>query len=104
MSLADVPSGERVRIEEIRAGRTLRGRLMSMGILPGVEVTVLTAGRGGPVIVAQNDCRIALGMGMSSRIIVSRLGAADRRASSGVREPTEDGHGTRATDSRDPQC
>lgn len=73
MTLADTGSGERVRIVEINAGRNMRGRLLGMGIMPGSEVRVLSSGRGGPVIIAQNDCRMALGFGMSRRIVVSRI-------------------------------
>ena len=73
MTLADNGSGETVRIVEIKAGRNLRGRLLGMGIMPGSEVRVLSGGRGGPVIIAQNDCRMALGLGMSKRIVVSRM-------------------------------
>ena len=73
MTLADTGTGESVRIVEIKAGRSVRGRLLGMGIMPGSEVRVLSGGRGGPVIIAQNDCRMALGGGMSRRIVVSRL-------------------------------
>jgi ferrous iron transport protein A len=73
MTLADTGSGETVRIVEIKAGRNVRGRLLGMGIMPGSEVRVLSGGRGGPVIIAQNDCRMALGLGMSKRIVVSRM-------------------------------
>jgi Fe2+ transport system protein FeoA len=44
-----------------------------MGIMLGSEVRVISGGRGGPVIIAQNDCRMALGLGMSKRIVVSRM-------------------------------
>jgi ferrous iron transport protein A len=73
MTLADTGSGERVRVVEIKAGRSVRGRLLGMGIMPGSEIRVLSGGRGGPVIIAQNDCRMALGQGMSKRIVVSRV-------------------------------
>lgn len=73
MTLADTGSGENVRILEIKASRSVRGRLLGMGIMPGSEVRVLSGGRGGPVIIAQNDCRMALGLGMSKRIVVCRL-------------------------------
>jgi ferrous iron transport protein A len=73
VTLAETGSDEVVRILEIKAGRSVRGRLLGMGIMPGSEVRVLSGGRGGPVIIAQNDCRMALGLGMSKRIMVSRL-------------------------------
>jgi len=79
MTLADTSSGERVRIVEIKAGRNVRCRLLGMGIMPGSEVRVLSGGRGGPVIIAQNDCRMALGLGMSKRIVVCRVDPDARR-------------------------
>ncbi|HTW90943.1 MAG TPA: FeoA family protein [bacterium] len=80
MTLADAGSGDNVRVVEIKAGRSLRGRLLGMGIMPGSEVRVLSGGRGGPVIIAQNDCRMALGQGMSKRIVVSRMDPDARTA------------------------
>jgi ferrous iron transport protein A len=78
MTLADTGSGENVRVVEIKAGRSVRGRLLGMGIMPGSEIRVLSGGRGGPVIIAQNDCRMALGQGMSKRIVVARMEPGDR--------------------------
>jgi ferrous iron transport protein A len=78
MTLADTGSGESVRVVEIKAGRSVRSRLLGMGIMPGSEIRVLSGGRGGPVIIAQNDCRMALGQGMSRRIVVTRMEPGDR--------------------------
>jgi ferrous iron transport protein A len=72
-ALSEVPAGRRARICDIRAGRALKGRLMSMGLRPGVEIRVMRAAHGGPVMIAREDCRIAIGVGMSSKILVEEL-------------------------------
>ena len=73
MSLADLPAGRRARISEIRAGRAMKARLMSMGLRPGVEIRVMNKGRGGPVMIAREDCRMAIGASMSRDILVEEI-------------------------------
>lgn len=73
MTLADAPSSSRVRVSAIRAGRNLVARLCSMGLFPGVEVRVLAAGHGGPVMVGLNRTRLAIGCGMAGKILVEPL-------------------------------
>jgi len=43
-----------------------------MGIIPGAELEIVHAGRGGPLIVRVHEGRIVLGRGMAHRIIVTR--------------------------------
>jgi len=76
LSLADVGTGVSVRIGAIRGGRGLVGRLCSMGLMPGTEVQVVGGRRGGPVIVGLRGCRIAIGCGMASKIMVEPVGDA----------------------------
>jgi Fe2+ transport system protein FeoA len=40
-----------------------------MGLIPGVKLTVLGT-RGGPIMIAVNDTRLALGFGMAKKIMV----------------------------------
>ena len=80
LSLADVETGASVRISEIQGGRGLVGRLGSMGLLPGTEVKVVGGRRGGPVIVGLRGCRIAIGCGMASRVLVEPTEESDRTA------------------------
>jgi Fe2+ transport system protein FeoA len=40
-----------------------------MGLIPGVKLTVLGK-RGGPIMIAVNDTRLALGFGMAKKIMV----------------------------------
>ncbi|MCX6843627.1 MAG: FeoA family protein [candidate division WOR-3 bacterium] len=70
LSLADVGTGVSVRIDAIKGGRGVAGRLSSMGLVPGTEVQVISGSRGGPVIVGLRGCRIAIGCGMANKIMV----------------------------------
>lgn len=71
MPLSMVRSGERVRITAINAGRGMQARLASMGLIPGVELTVVSSHSRGPYVVAVKDSRIVLGRGMTRKIEVS---------------------------------
>ena len=67
-SLAEMPAGQRVRITGHRGGRMLRARLLSMGLNLGREVDVLQNNRG-LIIVGVNGGRVALGRGISQKIL-----------------------------------
>ncbi len=69
LSLVEV--GKIVRLVNVTAGRELKARLAAMGLVPGVEMKMLNNANGkGPYIVAIKDCRVALGRGMSQKILV----------------------------------
>jgi ferrous iron transport protein A len=70
MSLSMARPGERATILEIRGGRGLRGRLANLGLLPGVEIEVIS-NRPGPLIIKRGAARLGLGHGMAHRILVS---------------------------------
>ena len=67
-SLAEMPAGQRVRITGHRGGRMLRARLLAMGLNLGREVEVLQNNRG-LIIVGINGGRVALGRGISQKIL-----------------------------------
>ena len=69
MPLTMVNPGQEVTLIDIHGGRGIRARLYSMGLIPGVRLTVLGA-RGGPIMIAVNDTRLALGFGMAQKIMV----------------------------------
>ena len=71
--LADIGTGRWVRIREVRAGKTLRGQLLNLGLLPGTRVRVMSASHHGPFILARDDCRFAIGAGMTRKIFVEPL-------------------------------
>jgi Fe2+ transport system protein FeoA len=72
LSLAEVPAGGRVRITGHRGGRMLRARLLAMGLNLGREVDIIQNNRG-LIIVGINGGRVALGRGISQKILVERV-------------------------------
>ena len=66
--LAEIPAGRRVRITGHRGGRMLRARLLAMGLNLGREVDVIQNNRG-LIIVGVNSGRVALGRGISEKIL-----------------------------------
>jgi ferrous iron transport protein A len=69
MRLTMVNPGQEVILIDILGGRGIRSKLYSMGLVPGTKLIVL-GNRGGPVMIAVNDTRLALGIGMARKIIV----------------------------------
>ena len=67
-SLAEFSAGRRVRITGHRGGRMLRARLLAMGLNLGREVEVIQNNRG-LIIVGVNGGRLALGRGISQKIL-----------------------------------
>ncbi len=70
--LSAVPSGRRVRITNYAGGRMLRSRLASLGLTLGREVSILQNNRG-LIIVGVNGGRVALGRGVTQKIMVVPL-------------------------------
>lgn len=69
--LTIIKSGKQVTVRSINGGKKLSGRLTAMGIFPGVELTVITNDLNGAVLVGIGPARLALGRGMSMKIMVS---------------------------------
>ena len=61
--------GQELTLIDINGGRGIRSKLYSMGLIPGVKLSVV-GGNGGPIMIALNDTRLALGRGMAEKIIV----------------------------------
>ena len=70
MSLALMCSGKRVRFLGAQAGRGLRARLSTMGLVPGVEIEVVRSSSHGPVVVGVRGSRMVLGHGVAQKIMV----------------------------------
>jgi Fe2+ transport system protein FeoA len=75
--LALVPSGQQVRIIGYEGGRMLRARLMAMGLNLGQVVQILQNNRG-LIIVGVNGGRVALGRGVSHKIMTAPVEAASK--------------------------
>jgi len=72
--LADVPPGQRVRISSFAGGRMVRSRLASLGLNLGREVVIIQNNRG-LIMVGVNGGRVALGRGVSQKIMTTPLPA-----------------------------
>jgi len=70
LRLSDSLSDSVVRVERFAGGEKLRDKLLSMGLLPGKDIEVLSVRKNGPVIVKINDTRIVIGHGMASKIVI----------------------------------
>lgn len=70
MPLAMVGPGWKVQIVCVRGGRRMQRRLGDMGLTPGVVVSVLNSQIPGPMILNLRGSRLALGHGMTMRILV----------------------------------
>ncbi|RLB04442.1 MAG: ferrous iron transport protein A [Deltaproteobacteria bacterium] len=68
--LSMVQEGERVRVVEIRAGRGLIRRLLSIGIGLGDVIEVISNSPPGQVIIGKGGMRLGLGFGMAHKILV----------------------------------
>ena len=66
-----VQVGRRVRLLALNAGRGLQGRLVAMGLVPGVEIKVLSNSVHGPFLIEVKGSRIMLGRGMAQKILVA---------------------------------
>ena len=69
--LINLNEGESGKVVEILAGRGFRMRLTEMGFDKGSRLRVINKSGYGPIIVeVKGCCRIALGRGEASKIIV----------------------------------
>lgn len=71
MPLAMVSPGETVSVVGIAGGRGLARRLTDMGLTPGVKVKVVNNSMPGPVMIELRGSKLALGHGVSQKIMVS---------------------------------
>ncbi|AFH42315.1 ferrous iron transport protein A [Fervidicoccus fontis] len=67
--LIDVREGEKVKIVRIDAGEEAVKKLLRLGIIPGTEVEVIKNNYG-PLLVKIRDLNIAIGRGISQKILV----------------------------------
>ena len=71
--LTMLPPGVKGRVVNIGSyGKGLAMRVSNMGLYDGIEVKVLNSSRAGPVLLQVKDCTIALGRGISNKILVAR--------------------------------
>ena len=68
--LSKVRTGETVKLANIDAGRGLKSRLTAMGLVPNVEITVVSSERPGPFVINVKDFKMMLGRGMAHKNMV----------------------------------
>lgn len=68
--LSLVSPGKEVILKAIEGGRQLKSRLTDMGLVQGMQFRVLQNFRPGPCVICIENSRIALGRGISEKIIV----------------------------------
>ncbi len=71
MPLVFASENEIVEVVKIEGGHGAYEKLMEMGIIPGAKIRMVYNAKG-PVIIAVNDSKYALGKGIASKIIVRR--------------------------------
>jgi ferrous iron transport protein A len=70
--LTMVTPGEEVTLIGISGGRRVRSKLLSMGLIPGAKIRVLSKNGAGPLLIVIKDTRLALGWGMACKILVKQ--------------------------------
>jgi ferrous iron transport protein A len=75
--LSEAKVGARLKIEMLDAGKGLNERLARLGLYLQSDMEVLQLRLGGAMVVARGDTRIALGAGMTAKIMVSEIPATD---------------------------
>ena len=70
MPLSMASPGEKVKVAAIKAGWGLERRLADMGLTPGVQIKVVNSLGHGPVVIEVRGSRLALGHGISHKIMV----------------------------------
>jgi Fe2+ transport system protein FeoA len=93
--LSEAAAGDVVRVTGIRGDEAFRGRVLAMGILPGVTLTVVKGGRRQPLLVALPGSRCVVDRHSSEMIAVRGVrphpsekgqdGEAERSAGGGQR-------------------
>lgn len=71
--LSMISSGQTVLLNNIDSNQILKSRLAAMGMVTNTEIIVIRTDRPGPFIVNVKGSRIALGRGMTHKIMVQRI-------------------------------
>jgi len=72
MSLSQVKKGK-VKIMGFLGGKHFQRKMFALGIFVGDVVEVIANNYPGPVIIAKNSLRIAIGFGMATQILVEKI-------------------------------
>lgn len=70
MPLVMAARGSKVRLVSVNGGKQMTSRLAAMGLMPGVEVEIISNSPGNPFILDVRGSRLVLGRGMAHKIFV----------------------------------
>ena len=69
--LSEAPLSTPLRVTGISGGQRSQARLAALGILPGGLVEIVQRDNGGPLLLDVKGTRVALGRGISLKVLVS---------------------------------
>ena len=70
MGLNEVSDGGKVVITRIEGGRFARKKLMDLGMIPGVPVTIVRRAGSNPMLLSVMGRQVVLGRGMAEKVFV----------------------------------
>jgi ferrous iron transport protein A len=70
LPLTAIHSGSLVTLVSIGGGRGVRLKLVGMGLGVGMRIKVLSSSGSGPCVILAGNRRLALGRGMTKKILV----------------------------------
>jgi ferrous iron transport protein A len=70
IKLTNLQVGKKARVLKIDGGMNAKNKLRAMGILPGVDITVVQIIDRGPVVIKNGNTRLAIGRGMAEKVVV----------------------------------
>ncbi|RKX68452.1 MAG: hypothetical protein DRP60_17965 [Spirochaetes bacterium] len=70
MGLNEVADGGKVVITRIDGGRNARKKLMDLGMIPGVPVTIIRRADRNPMLLSVMGRQVVLGRGMAEKVFV----------------------------------
>jgi ferrous iron transport protein A len=73
MVLRDCPTGRRVTLRRLTAGRHDRLRLVELGFVPGASIRVIGRGTAGALVVAVGDARVAMDARIGGSLVVEAM-------------------------------
>jgi Fe2+ transport system protein FeoA len=68
--LASIGSGQQVQLIKVVAERSLKGRLLALGLIRGTEICIISNEGNGPLLIGLGMSRMTIGREMAEKIMV----------------------------------
>jgi Fe2+ transport system protein FeoA len=68
--LASIGSGQQVKLIKVVAERSLKGRLLALGLIRGTEICIIINEGNGPLLIGLGMSRMTVSRGIAEKIIV----------------------------------